>query len=261
MRPAPGRPPEGVDAHAWAALLSAPVAHRGLWSPDKDRPENSLAAFEAAASRGYGMELDVQLSADGEAVVFHDDRLNDRELTTASGRVAEHLAADLAEIHLAGTRETIPTLAEALECVGGRTLVIVELKVLNGETGGLERRVAEVLDAYAGPVAVISFNPQTVAWFADHRPGVLRGLDSMAYHDAAHWTLPAEERRALAELEHVALARPHFLGLGMDMLPSASAEALRAKGMPVVAWTVRSPAQWARVKAGCDNLMFEGFKA
>jgi glycerophosphoryl diester phosphodiesterase len=261
VKPAPARPPEGVDAHAWAALLSAPVAHRGLWNKDKERPENSLAAFEATCVAGYGMELDVQLSADGEAVVFHDDRLNDRDLTTASGRIAEHRAADLAEVRLGGTRETIPTLAEALECVGGRSLVVIELKVLNGEGDKLERRVAEVLEAYAGPAAVISFNPQAVAWFADHAPTVLRGLDSAAYHDALNWTLPATERQALAELQHVALARPHFLGLGMDMLPSASADALRAKGMPVVAWTVRSPTQWARVKSHCDNLMFEGFKA
>ncbi|HTI66453.1 MAG TPA: glycerophosphodiester phosphodiesterase family protein [Caulobacteraceae bacterium] len=261
MKPAPGRAPEGIDAHAWAALFGAPVAHRGLWSHDKDRPENSLAAFEAAAAAGYAMELDVQLSADGEAVVFHDDRLSERELTTASGRIAEHRAADLAEVRLAGTRETIPTLAEALECVGGRSLVVVELKVLGGDEGPLERRVAEVLDAYSGPAAVVSFNPRAVAWFADHRPGVLRGLDSAAYHDAMHWTLPAEERRALAELDHVTLARPHFLGLGVDMLPSPSADALRARGLPVVAWTVRSARQWARVKAHCDNLMFEGFKA
>jgi glycerophosphoryl diester phosphodiesterase len=260
VRPAPGRAPEGVDAHAWAALFGAPIAHRGLWDRDQ-APENSLAAFEAACGAGYGMELDVQLSADGEAVVFHDDRLNDRELTTASGRVAERRAADLAEVRLAGTRETIPTLAEALECVGGRSLVVIELKVLNGEGERLERRVAEVLEGYAGPAAVISFNPHAVAWFADHRPAILRGLDSTSYHDALAWTLPAAERQALAELEHASLARPHFLGLGMDLLPSPSADALRAKGMPVVAWTVRAPNQWARVKAHCDNLMFEGFRA
>ena len=261
MKPAAGRAPAGVDAHAWAALFAAPVAHRGLWNTDKGRPENSLAAFDAAADAGYGMELDVQLSADGEAVVFHDDRLSERGLTEASGRVADHRAADLAEVRLAGTRETIPTLSEVLECVGGRSLVVVELKVLNGDEGPLERKVAEILDAYAGPVAMISFNPHAVAWFADHRPDLLRGLDSGSYHDAMQWALPAEERRALAELEHVALARPHFLGLGMDMLPSPSADALRARGVPVVAWTVRSPAQWARVRAHCDNLMFEGFKA
>jgi glycerophosphoryl diester phosphodiesterase len=260
MKPAPGRPPQDVDAHAWAALFGAPLAHRGLWDKDK-APENSLAAFDAACAAGYGMELDVQLSADGEAVVFHDDRLEQRGLTGASGRVAERLAADLAEVRLADTRETIPTLREALECVGGRSLVVVELKVLNGDEGRLERAVAEVLDGYAGPAAVISFNPHAVAWFADHRPQVLRGLDSAAYHDALNWTIPAEERRALAELEHVVLARPHFLGLGLDMLPSPSADALRGRGLPAVAWTVRSPAQWARVKAHCDNLMFEGFRA
>lgn len=253
------QPPPGADPLAWAALFGPPLAHRGLWSPD-GAPENSLAAFEAACAAGYGMELDVQLSADGVPVVFHDDRL-DQRLTDVRGRVSERTAAELAEIRLHGGRETIPTLAEALECVGGRGLVVVELKVLGGEEGRLEPRVAKVLEAYAGPAAVVSFNPRSVAWFADHQPHRLRGLNGAAYHDALNWTLPAEERQALSELSHVALARPHFLSLGLDMLPSESAAALRAKGMPVLAWTVRSPGQWARVKPGCDNLMFEGFRA
>jgi glycerophosphoryl diester phosphodiesterase len=251
--------PEGVASDAWAALFRPPIAHRGLWTRN-GAPENTLAAFDAAAKAGYGVELDVQLSADGEAVVFHDDRLEHR-LTTAKGRVAERTAAELAEVRVAGSRETIPTLKEALECVGARVLVCVELKVLGGDEGPLERRVATVLDAYDGPAAVISFNPRALAWFAENRPAQLRGLDSSAYHDALNWCVPAEERRALAELEHVTLAKPHFLGLGLDMLPSPSADALRAQGMPVVAWTVRSPEQWARVALHCDNLMFEGYRA
>lgn len=255
MKPAP---PAEVDAGAWAALFGPPLAHRGLWSPDGP-PENSLAAFEAACAAGYGMELDVQLSADGVPVVFHDDRLE--RLTGATGRLADRTAAELAEIRIKDTRETIPTLAEVLECVGGRSLVVIELKVLNGEERALEPRVARALQGYAGPVAAISFNPHSVAWFADHAPHLLRGLDSAAYHDALNWMIPAEERAALAELSHVALARPHFLSLGLDMLPSESAAALRAKGMPVVAWTVRAAEQWARVKGACDNLMFEGFRA
>jgi glycerophosphoryl diester phosphodiesterase len=252
-------PPEGVGADAWAGLFRPPIAHRGLWTRD-GAPENTLAAFDAAAKAGYGVELDVQLSADGEAVVFHDDRL-DQRLTTTRGRVAQRTAAELAEVRVAGSRETIPTLKEALECVGARVLVLVELKVLGGDEGALERRVAAVLDAYDGPAAVISFNPRAIAWFADNRPARLRGLDSSAYHDALNWALSAEERRALAELEHVSLARPHFLGLGLDLLPSPSADALRAQGLPVVAWTLRSPEQWARVASHCDNLMFEGYLA
>jgi len=253
------RAPADVDPAAWDALFGPPLAHRGLWAPD-GAPENSLAAFEAACTAGYGMELDVQLSADDIPVVFHDDRLEHR-LTKAHGRIAERTAAELAEVRIKDTRETIPTLAEALECVGGRGLVAIELKVLGGHEGRLEQRVARVLEGYKGPAAVISFNPHSIGWFAEHRPKLLRGLNSSSYHDALNWAIPPEERQALAELSHVALARPHFLSLGLDMLPSESGAALRARGMPVLAWTVRSPEQWDRVRRGCDNLMFEGFRA
>ena len=250
-------PPAGVDPDAWRRLTARPIAHRGLWGPGA--PENSLAAFERAAAAGYGIELDVQLTADGVPVVFHDDRLE--RLTAAHGRVAERTAAQLREVRLQGAKETIPTLAEALECVGRRTLVLVELKVLGGEEGALERQVAEVLDDYAGPVAAISFNPKAVGWFADERPNLLRGLNSAAYHDALNWPLSTDQRRSLLALEHAHVARPHFLSLGLDMLPSPSAEAMRAQGLPVVCWTVRSPALRSRVAALCDNFMFEGFQA
>ncbi len=250
-------PPVGVDPDAWRRLTAAPIAHRGLW--DQAAPENSLKAFEAAASGGYGLELDVQLTADGVPVVFHDDRLE--RMTGHQGRVAERTAAQLAEMRLAGTGQTIPTLAETLERIGRRCLVLIELKVLGGEEGPLEHAVAAALERYDGPVAVISFNPKALGWFAEARPNLLRGLNSMAYHDAANWPLSPDQRRGLVELEHLHVAKPHFLSLGLDMLPSPSATALRAQGMPVVCWTVRSRAQWAAASAWCDNLMFEGWRA
>lgn len=262
MSASPDAPPPELSPGAglaWRRLFEAPIAHRGLWS-GAETPENSLAAFEAAASAGYGMELDVQLAADGEAVVFHDDRLEHR-LTAARGRIAEHGSDELTEVRIGTSDETIPTLERALARVAGRTLMVIELKVLGGEEGPLEARVAELLDRYEGPAAVISFNPHAVAWFAEHRPAVLRGLDSSAYHDALNWALPPERRRALAALEHAAIAQPHFLALGLDMLPSARGAALRRQGLPVVAWTVRTAAQWARVQSSCDNLMFEGWRA
>jgi hypothetical protein len=73
--------------------------------------------------------------------------------------------------------------------------------------------------------------------------------------------LAPEQRKAFARLEHVEIARPHFLALGLDMLPSERADELRAGGMPVVAWTVRSPDDWERVRGHCDSLIFEGFLA
>lgn len=241
---------------AWDLLFQPPVAHRGLWSPGGP-PENSLSAFQAACAAGYGIELDVQLSADGEAMVFHDDKL--QRMTGAEGRVRDRSAADLAELRLAGSEEKIPTLLETLALVGHRAMVHIELKTPYGEVGPLEQRVHEVIADHNGPICIIGFNPYSHAWFADRFPGVLRGLDSYSYHRAPH--MAEDQRRSFARLEHVEIARPHFLALGLDMLPCARAGELRAQGMPVVAWTVRAPDQWEAVKDGCDNLIFEGFKA
>ena len=241
---------------AWDLLFHPPVAHRGLWRPD-GAPENSLAAFQAACAAGYGVELDVHLSADGEAMVFHDNKL--ARMTGAEGRLRDRTAADLGALKLAGTDETIPTLREALVEIGHRAMVHIELKTPFGEVGPLERRVHEIIADHAGPLCIIGFNPYSHAWFADRYPGVLRGLDSYSWDRAPH--MAEDQRRAFAALEHVEIARPHFLALGLDMLPSARAAEMRAEGMPVIAWTVREPAQWERVKAGCDNLIFEGFAA
>lgn len=241
---------------AWDRLFHPPVAHRGLWSP-QGPPENSLAAFQAACAAGYGIELDVQLSADGEAMVFHDDDLE--RMTGARGRLRDRTAADLGELRLNGLDEPIPTLLEVLAVVGRRAMVHVELKTPHGEVGPLEQRVHEVLMDHAGPVSVIGFNPYSHGWFAERFPGVLRGLNSYGYRAAPH--LSDAQRRSYARLEHVQIARPHFLALGLDMLPDPRAQVYRAQGLPVVAWTVRDPAQWAALDGCCDNLIFEGFSA
>jgi glycerophosphoryl diester phosphodiesterase len=243
---------------AWTRLFDPPVAHRGLWSPN-GAPENSLAAFQSACAHGYGIELDVQLSADGEAMVFHDSRLE--RMTGQEGRIADHTAADLGRMKLAGADETIPTLADTLTLIGHRASVHVELKTPVGEVGALEKRVHEILIDHNGPIAVIGFNPYSHAWFDHHHPNVLRGLDSYGYADDGARKMSPDQRKAYAELEHVSIAKPHFLALGVDMLPSARAAEFRAKGYPIIAWTVRSPAEWDKLKDHCDNLIFEGFAA
>jgi glycerophosphoryl diester phosphodiesterase len=248
--------PRAQFGEAWERLFDTPFAHRGLWSPG-GAPENSLAAFQAACAHGYGVELDVQLSADGEAMVFHDTTLE--RLTGGAGRLSDHTAADLGATRLANTDETIPTLAETMALIGHRAMVQIELKTPAGEVGPLERRVHEVLIDHNGPVALIGFNAYSHAWFAQHHPRVLRGLDSYGYADEAARKLAPEQRRALARLEQVPIAKPHFLALGLDMLPNAEADKLRADGMPVVAWTVRSDSDWRRVAGCCDNFIFEGF--
>jgi glycerophosphoryl diester phosphodiesterase len=249
---------KSIFGEAWDLLLGPPIAHRGLWGPEGP-PENSLAAFQAACAGGYGIELDVQRTADGEAVVFHDATLE--RMTGQPGRVSDHTAADLKLMRLKGSEETIPTLAEALTLVGHRAMVHIEIKIPFGEVGPLERRVHEVLIDHSGPTCVIGFNPYSHGWFADHHPKVLRGLDSYSYTgpDARH--LSPEIRKRYAQLDHISIAKPHFLALSLDMLPHPKATRLRQGGMPVIAWTVRDPRQWDDIKDHCDNLIFEGFAA
>lgn len=240
---------------AWDLLVQRPIAHRGLWAPG-GAPENSLGAFQAACAADFGIELDVQLSSDGEAMVFHDATLE--RMCGVEGRLSDHTAADLSAMKLAGTDETIPTLAEALAVIGHQALVLIELKTPYGEVGPLEKRVSAILIDHNGPVAVIGFNPYSHAWFAQHHPQTLRGLDSYSYRD--NETLAREQRAAYAELEHVPLAKPHFLALGLDIVAKPAAAKLRKDGMPVIAWTVRCEEDWASARDHADNLIFEGFQ-
>lgn len=240
---------------AWDLLFKPPIAHRGLWSPD-GAPENSLTAFQMAAKADYGIELDVQLSADGEAMVFHD-RMMER-LTGVEGRLSDHHTADLSNTRLCGTDETIPTLAEALAVIGHGALVLIELKTPYGEVGPLEKRVSEILIDHQGPTAIIGFNPYVHAWFARQHPQVLRGLNSYSYKD--DHTIAREQRRAYAHLEHSGLAKPHFYALGLDIVQKDAAAKVRKDGAPVIAWTVQSADQWTANSDYADNLIFEGFE-
>lgn len=242
---------------AWDHLFSPPIAHRGLWSPG-GAPENSLAAFEAACAGGYGIELDVRLSSDGQVVVFHDDHL--ARMTGAAAWVREKTAAELAALRLKGTAQAVPSLRQVLDLVAGRALILIEIKSRPGEEGPLDEAVDAVIRDYAGPLAIIGFNPFSHAWWAEHHPSVLRGLNSHGYEDLAD-TLAPEALRALRNLDQVEMAKPHFLALGLDMLPSAPANRMRLQGYPIIAWTVRDLERGLAMEGLCDNVIFEGFLA
>ena len=231
-------------------LVSPPIAHRGLWRPG-EAPENSLAAFDIACRRHFGIELDVRLSADGEAVVFHDERLE--RMTGGEAAVIDLRAEELAATPLLGGPDRIPTLAQALTVIAGRVMLLVEIKAAQDGDGALEARVAELLDRYEGPAAVISFAPEALAWFAEHRPRRARGLDGLGLEDGP-------ERIAVFEAARE-LALPHFLVLEKKSVLTPAARAARASGTPVLAWTIRSPEEAGAVSEHCDNFIFEGFTA
>ena len=240
-----------------AALLAAPIAHRGLWGPGV--PENSIAAARAAAAAGYGVEADLQLSADGRAMVFHDDRLD--RLTPETGPLRERRAAELAAIPLRGGAEGIPTLAAFLAAVAGRAPLLLEIKDQDGalgpEVGALEAAVAADLARYDGPVAVMSFNPHSMAAVRDVAPNLPRGLVTGAFAPADWPGVPAarlDRLRAIASLDE---ARASFVSHDARDL---AAPAVAALACPVLAWTIRSPAEERAARRVARQITFEGYR-
>ena len=227
-------------------LAAAPIAHRGLHGDG--RVENSRAAFEAALAAGHGIELDVQASGDGEAMVFHDALLD--RLTEDIGPVADRTAAELSAIELRGSEDRIPSLGEVLRLIDGRVPLLIEVKARRRRAAGLARAVARALDGYRGPVGVMSFNPGVPHWFERHAPAVLRGL-----------VVTEEGKRGLrGRLERLASipwADPDFLAYDIRDLPSRFAAAFRASGKPVFTWTVRSENDRARAAANADQVIHE----
>ncbi len=245
-----------------AGFLRLPLAHRGLHNRAARVIENSRAAVDAAVAAGYGVEIDVQRAADGEAMVFHDDALP--RLTGAPGLVADHTSAALGRIRLTGGDETIPTLGEILALVAGRAPLLIEVKdqtgTLGPEVGPLENRVAALLAGYHGPVAVMSFNPNAVAALAAAAPGVARGLTTCAF-DRPDWALPDYRRAELASLAQVGPTGSAFVSHDKADLANPAVTRLKAQGLPILAWTICDPAEEAAARRVADNVTFERYKA
>ncbi|MEM9966814.1 MAG: glycerophosphodiester phosphodiesterase family protein [Pseudomonadota bacterium] len=239
-----------------------PLAHRGFHEARDARPENSRAAIKAAVRAGYGIEVDVQLSRDNVAMVFHDYLLD--RVTTAQGAVRQKNAADLAEICLQGTEEGIPTLVECLELINGRVPLLVELKDQDGEmgpnVGELERAVAQALCRYPGPIAVMSFNPHSVKAMGALLPAVPRGLVTCGY-PYEEWPLPAAICDRLRQIPDYARIGASFISHEVTDLTSRRVRELKAQGALVFCWTVRSVAEEAMARQIADNITFEGYAA
>ncbi|TGD96265.1 glycerophosphodiester phosphodiesterase family protein [Methylobacterium nonmethylotrophicum] len=249
-----------TDRLAPGWLTARPIAHRGLHDRAAGLPENTIAAAEAAIAGGYAIECDVQLSRDGEAMVFHDSGLG--RLTGADGLVRERDAADLGRLTVLGSAERVPTLGDFLARIAGRTPLIVEVKTRHDGDLALARRTAEIVAAYDGPVALKSFDPVIVGALAELSPGLPRGIVAESRHeDPAYAHLTEAARHGLANLLHVADSRPDFLSWRVDDLPNAATHLCRLLGrMPVMTWTVRNEAQVKLARAHADQMVFEGFR-
>ncbi len=243
---APGRAPRGRKR----PFLGVNYAHRGLHTRDKTVPENSLEAFRLAARAGYGVELDVQLSKDGQVVVFHDDTLD--RVCGVPGRVDERTLTELQQLRLCGTEYTIPLFSQVLEVLRGAGPLIVELKT-GRRNKELCRKTLSLLQKYKGEYCIESFDPRIVAWFRFHAPQVFRGQLATCREDYK------EQSPALAFAASKALlnclGRPQFIAykLGPRPLSVHLAELLGAVG---IGWTAHEP-RWEK---GRDAVIFEFYK-
>ncbi len=247
-----------MSAPAW--LTATPIAHRGLHERANGIVENTLSALDAAAERGFAVECDVQLTADGDAMVFHDFVLD--RLTGEAGPVAERNAADLAGIAVSGTAaDRIPTLAAFLDRLAGRVPLIVEIKSRFDGDMRLTERTVDILRSYRGPVCAKSFDPRVVAHLRRIAPGLTRGIVAESRHDDPSYDrLTADERRSLGGVLHFSETQPHFLSWKVDDLPAGAPFLARLLGrLPVMAWTVRTPEDRERAAKHADQMVFEGF--
>ena len=243
---APGR----ATKRQKAPFMGRNFAHRGLHARDKSVPENSLEAFRLAAEAGYGVELDVQLSKDGQVVVFHDDTLD--RVCGVSSRVDEKTLDELRRMSLCGTGESIPLFSEVLDTIKGRGPIIVELK--NGRRNReLCEKTYALLENYRGDVCVESFNPLIVAWFRIHAKDMLRG--QLATTQDGYGRMPEFQSYILSRTLLNFRARPNFIAYKIGPRP-LSVRVSELMGAIRVGWTSHEP----RNEKGRDAVIFEFYK-
>ena len=237
------------------SFLTLPIAHRGLHQREIACPENSLFAARRAVDAGYAIEADLQLSRDGQAIVFHDYTLD--RMTSGKGYIRNYEAAELQDMELNDSAEHIPTLNSLLKLVGGQVPLLIELKDQTQKycatNGILERAAAKALKKYNGIAAVMSFNPHCIAHMSRYAPEISRGLTTDAIGEikkdfAVSNLLKLYESLGASFISH------NVLDLTSDLVRE-----FKAKGDPLLCWTVHSEKQEKIARTIADNVTFEGY--
>jgi glycerophosphoryl diester phosphodiesterase len=240
-------------------LTARPVAHRGLHDRARGIVENMPGAVDAAIAGNFSIEVDVQLSADGEAMVHHDDELG--RLTDGTGALRGLTSAQLKQVAFKDTPERMMTLGDLCDLTAGRVALVIEVKSLFDGDRRLVKRMAEVLSGYRGPAAGMSFDPDQVIALRELAPKLPRGIVAERLYTAEDWpeTSPAQ-RREMTRMRHFFRTRPHFVSYGVNDLPAVAPWITKhIFGLPLLTWTVRTPEQRERTARYADQMTFEGF--
>ena len=241
-------------------LTARPVAHRGLHDRARSIVENMPGAALAAVQSNYAIECDIQLTVDGEAMVHHDDALG--RLTEGSGALRGLTSGELKAVRFKDTAETMMSLGDLCALVEGRVPIVIEVKSRFDGDRKLVRRVAEVLAAYTGPVAGMSFDPDQVMALRETMPELPRGIVAQHAYREADWPeATAAQRSGMLHLKHAFHTRPHFVAYWVNDLPATAPWVARhVFGLPLLTWTVRTPDQRERAARYADQMIFEGFR-
>lgn len=238
---------------AW--LKQVPIAHRGLHTDDADVPENSIHAFRRAIDKGYGIEIDVQLSADGRVIVFHDYNL--KRMIGLDMNTADLTWDQLEGLRLLDGDQGIPLLKDLLSLIDGKVPLLIEVKN-EGAVGPLEQALIDDLQDYTGDFAIQAFNPFVLAYIKKHAPQYIRGQLSSDFknEDLAWW-----KKFVLRYLLLNKISEPSFVAYETGTLPGWLAKRLKQKGLYLLTWTVKDMESYKRDIQIFDNVIFEGFEA
>lgn len=241
-------------------LTARPIAHRGLHDAARGVIENTAAAASAAVEAHYGLEVDVQVSGDGEAMVHHDDVLG--RLTDGAGRLDALTAAELKRVPFRSSDQRIMTLGDLCDLIAGRATLLIEMKSRFDGDPRLPLRVAAVLAGYRGPAAPISFDPQQLVLLRQKSRDLVLGVVAAKYRPHPYWSLmPAWMRYGMGYLLTALLPRPQFVAYAVNNLPAlAPLVARRVAGLPLVTWTVRTEGERQTASRWADQMIFEGFR-
>jgi glycerophosphoryl diester phosphodiesterase len=243
------------------AIFARPIAHRGFHDADNGIIENTPSAVQRAIDHNFAIEVDIQETADGQALVFHDYGLD--RLAEGSGRIIEQNASDLVQIHMKTGMDKLWLLADLFELVAGKVPLVIEIKSLmrRDAQGDFVRHVTEQVAAYRGPACIKSFDPDMLSLARAHRPTVLRGIvadGAEAGPDYARYG--RVDRFILRHILHAPRTRPHFISYGVKDLPKAGPSLMRSVfKVPLMCWTVRTREQRERAAKYADQMVFEGF--
>jgi glycerophosphoryl diester phosphodiesterase len=241
-------------------LTARPIAHRGLHDRSRGIIENMPAAIAAAVAANFSFEVDLQLTADGEAMVHHDDELG--RLTEGSGTLLSKTAAELKQVVFRDTAEKMMSLGDLCALVAGRVPMVLEVKSHFDGDRRLVARMAKILAAYPGPVVAMSFDPDQVMALRETMPQLPRGIIAQRRYDDEDWaSLTPSQRAGMLHLRHGFRTRPHFVAYWVNDLPALAPWIARhVFGCPLLTWTVRTPEQRDRATRHADQMIFEGFR-